>query len=332
MKERLIEILSIAVRYRISDIHFEMKKTEGKHIMKIEMRVNGVMEQLHPKTGDEKLFHYLAYRANLDVSAASRPQSGAFEEKINGRTLSLRYHIMPSAVNTSGVLRILDHSSRMTVASLSEDPRVHQWMKHVMNLHDGLVVLSGATGSGKTTSLYTMLESVSGRKIVTLEDPIEVFHEGFMQVQVNEDRHLSYAQGIREFMRQDPDIIMIGEIRDEEAAAMAVRSALTGHLVLTSIHAQDARTALYRLMDLGVKEYHLKDVVRGISCQKLVDNRKGGLTGIYEIMDEKQIRSFLEHGTLPDDFISLQQAEQNYEDSFKVEAWQSRPILNRTGM
>lgn len=171
-----------------------------------------------------------------------------------------------------------------------------------------------------------MLESVSGKKIVTLEDPIEIYHEGFMQVQVNADRHLSYAEGIREFMRQDPDIIMIGEIRDEEAAAMAVRSALTGHLVVTSIHAPDTKTALYRLMDLGVKEYHLKDVVRGISCQKLIDDHKGGLTGIYEIMDEKQIRSFLEKGTLDESFITLQQAEQAFEDSFKVAAWQSRPI------
>lgn len=332
MKERLIEILDIAIRYRVSDIHFEMKKTGERQMLRIEMRVKGIMEQLKPKNGDEKLFHYLAYRANLDVSAHGRPQSGAFTEKVNGTSLSLRYHIMPSAVNVSGVLRILDLSTKMTIESLSQDPRVHAWMHHVMSLHDGLVVLSGATGSGKTTSLYTMLESVSGKKIVTLEDPIEIFHEGFMQVQVNEDRNLSYAQGIREFMRQDPDIIMIGEIRDEQAASMAVRSALTGHLVVTSIHAPDTKTALYRLMDLGVKEYHLKDVVRGISCQKLIDDRKGGLTGIYEIMDEKQIRQFMEKGTLDESFITLQQAEADFLDSFKVEAWQSRPIFHKGRM
>lgn len=326
MKERLIEILEVAIHYRVSDIHFERKNVDEKQTLRIEMRVSGVMEQLKPKPGDEKLFHYLAYRANLDVSAHGRPQSGAFRETVNGNAVSLRYHIMPSAVNVSGVLRILDLSVKMTIESLSHDTRVHTWMKQVMSLHDGLVVLSGATGSGKTTSLYTMLESVSGKKIVTLEDPIEIYHEGFMQVQVNADRHLSYAEGIREFMRQDPDIIMIGEIRDEEAAAMAVRSALTGHLVVTSIHAPDTKTALYRLMDLGVKEYHLKDVVRGISCQKLIDDHKGGLTGIYEIMDEKQIRSFLEKGTLDESFITLQQAEQAFEDSFKVAAWQSRPI------
>ena len=326
MKERLLEILDVAIRYKVSDIHFEMKKTETTQLLTIEMRVAGIMEQLRPKKGDEKLFHYLAYRANLDVSAQGKPQSGAFVEKVRGTPISLRYHIMPSAMNVSGVLRILDLSTKLTIEDLSEDVRVHQWMHRVMSLHDGMIVLSGATGSGKTTSLYTMLESVKGKKIVTLEDPIEVFHEDFMQVQVNEDRHLSHAEVIREFMRQDPDIIMIGEIRDEEAATMAVRSALTGHLVVTSIHAPDCKTALYRLMDLGVKEYHLKDVIKGISCQKLVDNRKGGLTGIYEIMDEKQIRWFMEHGTVDESFIDMEQAEKMFEDSFKVEAWQSRPI------
>ena len=215
MKERLLEILDVAIRYKVSDIHFEMKKTETTQLLTIEMRVAGILEQLRPKKGDEKLFHYLAYRANLDVSAQGKPQSGAFVEKVRGTPISLRYHIMPSAMNVSGVLRILDLSTKLTIEDLSEDVRVHQWMHRVMSLHDGMIVLSGATGSGKTTSLYTMLESVKGKKIVTLEDPIEVFHEGFMQVQVNEDRHLSYAEGIREFMRQDPDIIMIGEIRDE---------------------------------------------------------------------------------------------------------------------
>lgn len=270
MKERLIEILDIAIRYRVSDIHFEMKKTDERQMLRIEMRVKGIMEQLKPKKGDEKLFHYLAYRANLDVSAHGRPQSGAFTEKVNGTSLSLRYHIMPSAVNVSGVLRILDLSTKMTIESLSQDPRVHAWMHHVMSLHDGLVVLSGATGSGKTTSLYTMLESVSGKKIVTLEDPIEIFHEGFMQVQVNEDRNLSYAQGIREFMRQDPDIIMIGEIRDGETAKIAVQASITGHLVVSTLHTNSTAGAIVRLMDMGVENYLLADSVFGVIAQRLV--------------------------------------------------------------
>lgn len=146
MKERLIEILEVAIHYRVSDIHFERKNVDEKQTLRIEMRVSGVMEQLKPKPGDEKLFHYLAYRANLDVSAHGRPQSGAFRETVNGNAVSLRYHIMPSAVNVSGVLRILDLSVKMTIESLSHDTRVHTWMKQVMSLHDGLVVLSGATG------------------------------------------------------------------------------------------------------------------------------------------------------------------------------------------
>ncbi|MGM9941110.1 MAG: ATPase, T2SS/T4P/T4SS family [Bulleidia sp.] len=326
MKDRLIEILRAARQYHVSDIHFDMKIVSHREIMEIHMRVNDRIEQLIPREGDERLLRYLAYRADLDVSDAGSPQSGSFSESVDDAVLSLRYSIMSSRFNRSGVLRILDHNDDLTIDDLSQEERVRHWMRQCMSLHEGLIVLSGPTGSGKTTSLYTMLGSVQGKQIFTLEDPIEVLHKSYVQIQINPEANLTYAKGIAQLMRHDPDIIMIGEIRDEEAAVMAVRSALTGHLVITSIHAQDCRTAIDRLLDLGVKKYQLQDVLKGLSSQRLVDDHKGGKTGIYEIMDENTIRTFLETGQTGEDFITLHQAQQAFEDSFRVAAWQSSPL------
>lgn len=326
MKDRLIEILRTARQYQVSDIHFDMRIAQRQEMMEIHMRVGDRIEQLIPKAGDERLMRYLAYRADLDVSDAGSPQSGSFTETVDDMVLSLRYSIMSSRFNRSGVLRILDHNSDLSIDDLTQDERVRKWMRKCMSFSEGLVILSGPTGSGKTTSLYTMLDSVQGKQIFTLEDPIEVLHHSYVQIQINPDANLTYAKGIAQLMRHDPDIIMIGEIRDEEAATMAVRSALTGHLVITSIHAQDCRTAIDRLLDLGVKKYQLQDVLKGLSNQRLVDDHKGGRTGIYEIMDENTIRTFLETGEIGADFITLNEAQQAFEDSFRVAAWESSPL------
>ena len=171
---------------------------------------------------------------------------------------------------------------------------------------NGLYVLSGPTGSGKTTTLYTILNEVSGKKIFTLEDPIEVLSEKYVQLAVNDRRHLSYADGIRQLMRHDPDIVMIGEIRDSIAAEMAVRCALTGHLVLTSIHSGSCVSAINRLIDLGVSEPQLSDILCGISNQRLYDTADNGKIGVYEIMDRKEVEYYFKNHCTSSSFTPLQ--------------------------
>lgn len=328
MEKRLTEILRIALHYHASDIHLEEKTVHSQKMFSIELRMSdGGMKSLPVKPNDERLINQLAYQAGLDMARCDLTKSGSFDFVMDGLPLSLRYSVVISSSTRSGVIRIMNDHRGLRIENLSEIPRVRKWMHDMMNSRNGLVVLSGATGSGKTTSLYAMLESVSHRKIVTLEDPIEFRHDSFLQIRVNE--HFTYAQGIREIMRQDPDIIMIGEIRDEEAASMAVRSALTGHLVVTSIHASDCKTAIHRLLDLGVREYDLKTVLKGISCQYLVnlpEGEEGAKTGIYELMDEKQIRYYFEHGTEGDGFISFKEAEEEFRNRNRQPAWASSPL------
>ena len=302
MNERLLEILRIALAYRVSDIHFSLSENGGTVI---EMRVDGKIRQLKSGEKDGRLFHYLMYRANLDVSSVFEPQTGSFEISVDGVRLSLRFAIMSAWQRTSGVLRILNSTSGITIDSLSREESVLNWMKRIPEMKNGLIIFSGPTGSGKTTALYTILDAVKERKIFTLEDPVEVVHENYVQLQVNE-KQMGYAEGIRQLMRHDPDIIMIGEIRDSLAANMAVRSALTGHLVVTSLHSFSCIGAIGRMIELGVERAALRSVLRGVSNQRLFKDTDGKRTGIYECLDENGIAYWFEKQSLPEGFTDIE--------------------------
>lgn len=302
MEERLREILKVAQQYDVSDIHFDITDNQ----IRIEMRVQQQMRQLIPQKDDIRLFQYLMYQANLDVSDSIRPQSGSFQFSMNHSTLSLRFSVVSSYHMKSGVLRILNNHSSITLSSLTTDENTLTYLSSITKQMSGLYLFSGPTGSGKTTTLYTILNETQGKKIFSLEDPVEVVNEKYVQIQINEKQHMSYAEGIRQLMRHDPDIIMIGEIRDEEVAKMAVRCALTGHLVLSSIHSFSCESTIVRMLELGVEKYQLKEVLKGVSCQRLFDRGKEGKTGIYEIMNEEEIAFYFSKGELRDDFETLQ--------------------------
>lgn len=304
MEERLQTILKIAAAYQVTDIHFDVQRLAKR--ADIDMRISGKIFRLKPHPDDYALFHYLMYRANLDITCIFAPQTGSFEETVDGKVLSLRFAIMTSAHNTSGVLRLLNNHQELAIADLCDDPSVRKWMEHITSHRDGLYVFSGPTGSGKTTALYTILNAAGSKKVYTIEDPIEVYSDRYIQLQVNEKQHLSYAEGIKQLMRHDPDIVMIGEIRDSEAAQMAVRCALTGHLVVTSLHASSCVSAIHRLMDLGVPDYQLEDVLRGISNQRLYRMKNGKYSGIYEIMNRKEVSYWFENGHTDKSFRCLE--------------------------
>ena len=211
MEERLMEILRIALKHNVTDIHLSLQ--DGK--CDIEMRVNGVIRRVRSKKDDVRFFHYLMYRANLDLSASLEPQTGRFEATVNNVRLSLRFALVSSYSVTSGVLRILNNHGNLTVEKLSADPAQAQWFKSICSHRSGLYVFSGPTGSGKTTTLYTILNEVKGKKIFTLEDPVEVVSGKYVKLAVNDKRHLSFADGIKQLMRHDPDIIIFVTISNE---------------------------------------------------------------------------------------------------------------------
>lgn len=303
MEERLKEILLAALKYHVTDIHFSLDTVQQK--VTVEMRINDTIRRLKQKQDDAALFRYLMYRANMDVSNAFLPQTGRFDITIAKMHLSLRFAVVTSYHIASGVLRILNNHPFLTIEELTEQKDAVTWLKSITLHKSGLFLLSGPTSSGKTTSLYTILNQAENKKIFTLEDPIEIQNDHMIQLQINESQHLSYGEGIKQLMRHDPDILMIGEIRDEEAAQMAVRCALTGHLVLSSIHSADCASAIVRMRDLGVKEYELKDTLYGISNQRLYEAEDGKRIGVYEIMDHKEVGYYLEHRRTSSGFRNL---------------------------
>ena len=305
MEERLIECLKIAMEFHVTDIHFHLK-TYPKESLSIEMKIEQDVRQMVPKDDDIRLFRYLMYKAHLDLSDIHHPQTGRFEMIIEGQPVSLRFALVSSYHNTSGVLRILNQHASLHIEDLTVDYDTSLWLRNITKHTSGLFVFSGPTGSGKTTTLYTILNETKGKKIFTLEDPVEVYHENYVQIQINDHQHLSYDEGIKQLMRHDPDIIMIGEIRDSQAALMAVRSALTGHLVVTSLHSQNCMSAIDRLLDLGVDMYQLKDVLIGISNQRLFNLGDGKRSGVYEYMNRKEVAYALKHRRVSETFVSLQ--------------------------
>ena len=324
MENRLQEILKIALAYGVSDIHFDLS-SENK--ISIEMRIKGQMKQLIPKEKDICLFHYLMYRANLDVSDISRPQTGSFREVIDHKELSIRFSFVSSYYVKSGVLRILNTINTLTMNSLSLEEDTKQYLNNITQKTNGLFLFSGPTGSGKTTTVYTLLNEAKGKKIFSLEDPVEVVNEKYVQIQINEKQHLSYAEGIKQLMRHDPDIIMIGEIRDEIVAQMAVRCALTGHLVISTIHSFSCRSTILRMLDLGVDRYQLQDVLKGVSSQRLFLDQSGHTFGIYEFMNEKQIFQYFEKGEVTDDFKTLQTRVASFYKQNIISFEQARPYI-----
>ena len=290
MEERLLALLRMALKQHATDLHFSIRN----ETVTLQMRCGLQIKDIETEPQDLKLFRYLQYRANLELSDRSRPQTGRFEIDVDGKILALRFAVMHSLMLTSGVLRILNKKQT-------------DLLKQVLKRRSGLFLVSGPTGSGKTTTLYAMLNELSPAKIFTLEDPIEIYSDRFIQIQINERQHLGYDEGISQLLRHDPDVIMIGEIREPVAAAMALRCALTGHLVLTSIHASSAQSAITRMIELGVSETQLMEMLAGVSCQRLVSlkNQKGRMC-VYEVLLPDQLAQ-LRQGQLPDNFIPLPQ-------------------------
>jgi type II secretory ATPase GspE/PulE/Tfp pilus assembly ATPase PilB-like protein len=265
------QIISRAIHRGVSDIHFEPEE----RLMRIRTRVDGVLfpDVLIPKTMQSAVCTRMKILADLDVSETRIPQDGRATVLVGGRQVNLRVSSLPTAHGENIVARILDPSSQvLTLASLGFAPDTEKAFRGAINKPYGVVLVTGPTGSGKTTTLYAVLHEVASMEVstFTLEDPIEYRMPLVRQTQIKEDVGMTFGNGLRALLRQDPDIILVGETRDTETAQLMIRAALTGHLVFSTLHTNDAAGAIPRLVDMGVEPYLLPASLLAVLAQRLV--------------------------------------------------------------
>jgi general secretion pathway protein E len=267
------QIIQRAVSSKASDIHIE----PFEQVLKIRYRVDGLLRETeHPSINmAPALISRIKIMAHLNIAERRLPQDGRFKIRVHGATLDLRVSTVPTLHGESMVLRLLQRDElNLDFASLGFESATEQRLLEILDRPHGIVVVTGPTGSGKTTSLYAALNYLNQpeRKILTVEDPVEYNIEGVNQIQVKSSIGLGFSEALRSIVRQDPDVIMIGEIRDQETAKIAVQSALTGHLVLSSLHTNDAAGSITRFLDMGIEAFLLTSTVNAVVAQRLVRN------------------------------------------------------------
>ena len=264
-------VLAQAIQDRASDIHFEPFETE----FKIRYRVDGSLYEMSPPPRHlaNPVISRLKVMSSLNIAERRVPQDGRIQTMIAGRQVDLRVSTLPTQFGESVVLRVLDRSTvKLELESLGMPDGIYNYLVNTIQLPNGIFIVTGPTGSGKTTTLYACLNKINtvDSKVLTAEDPVEYEIDGVMQVPVNLAAGLTFARALRTFLRQDPDIVMVGEIRDLETAQIGIQASLTGHLVLSTLHTNDAPSAVTRLVDMGIAPFLLASTLEAVLAQRLV--------------------------------------------------------------
>lgn len=268
---RMLNIILIeAIQQDASDIHFEPQE-QG---LSVRYRIDGVLQHRHlpPRELRNQLLTRIKVMAKMDIAEHRLPQDGRIKLRLAGRQIDFRVSTVPVVYGERIVLRILDKGNVLGLDKIGMPERTLKMFKKQLSQNQGIVLVTGPTGSGKTTTLYSGISEIASAEIniMTIEDPVEYKLQGMAQIGVNPKIHLNFATGLRHILRQDPDVIMIGEIRDKETAEIAIQASLTGHLVLSTLHTNDAPSALTRLVDMGIEPYLLSSSVLAILAQRLV--------------------------------------------------------------
>ena len=296
---RLVDmIISEGILSRASDIHVEPE--EGG--VAVRYRIDGVLRQVMkiPRQAGLPLISRIKIMSSLDIADRLRPQDGRARVAVNGQPIDLRVSTLPAQLGEKVVIRILD--SRATVKSLDSlglNPGEADAIKRLLENHEGILLVTGPTGSGKTTTLYSAINQIKseGVNIVTVEDPVEYRMQGIVQVQVQEKAGLTFAAALRSILRQDPNVVLIGEIRDKETAQIAVQASLTGHLVLSTLHTNDAANAVTRLVDIGVEAYKIAASLRGVVAQRLMRKLCPTCKEVWMEAPPERLRRWIPKGT-----------------------------------
>jgi type IV pilus assembly protein PilB len=297
----LDEIIKKAVELQASDIHLEPRE----EYLRVRYRVDGLLQDGAPlhKSKQASLISRVKVLVNLDIAESRLPQDG----RTNLKHIDIRVSSIPTLHGEKVVMRLLNRSHvNLSLEELGMEKDILALYRKMISKRAGIILVTGPTGSGKTTTLYSTLSALNSKEIniMTIEDPVEYQLPGINQIQVNPKAGLTFARGLRSILRQDPDVIMVGEIRDLETAKTAVQAALTGHLVLSTLHTNDAPSAVARLVDMGIEKYLVEASVVGVVAQRLARKKTPqgyrGRTGIYEIMlgvsPLKGMRTLVESG------------------------------------
>ena len=290
-------IINRALEVRASDIHIEPFENR----LKVRYRIDGVLHETEapPSRSTAAVISRIKIMAKLNIAERRLPQDGRIQLRAQGKMIDLRVSTVPTLYGESLVLRILDKQRiALDFDSLGFDKDIKKQINKILTLTHGIILVTGPTGSGKTTTLYAALQTLNTpeKKILTVEDPVEYQLEGINQIQVKPQIGLNFSDALRSIVRQDPDIIMIGEMRDLETARIAVQSALTGHLVFSTLHTNDAGSSITRLLDMGVEDYLLTSTLNGILAQRLVrtlcTHCREASTPLDELVEELQLHKY----------------------------------------
>lgn len=292
-------ILREAIQQGASDIHFEPQE-KG---LSIRYRIDGVLKHRHapPLETQAQILTRLKVMAQLDIAEQRLPQDGRIKLRVGQREIDFRVSTIPCSFGERIVLRILDKSNILLgLEKIGMGPKNLKAFRSLIKVTEGIILVTGPTGSGKTTTLYSALSEVNSPEIniMTVEDPVEYKLQGIAQIGVNPKIDLTFSTGLRHILRQDPDVIMIGEIRDRETADIAIQSALTGHLVLSTLHTNDAPSAITRLVDMGLEPYLLSSTIIGVLAQRLVRKLCPTCKVPYEPTDEELLEIGLTRAAL----------------------------------
>lgn len=285
------QLIHRAVEAHASDIHIEPMENE----LRVRYRIDGVLQQIEspPQQLASAIISRIKVMTKLNIAERRLPQDGRIGLAVRGKDIDFRVSTVPTSHGESVVLRILDRAHiALDFAALGFDEETIRGLRALLEQPHGILLVTGPTGSGKTTTLYAALLELNTveKKILTIEDPVEYHLNGINQVQVKPQIGLSFANALRSFLRQDPDIMMIGEIRDLETAQIAVQAALTGHLILSTLHTNDAASAVTRLLDMGVEDYLLTSTLIGVLAQRLVRTLCRHCREPYEPIPELRVR------------------------------------------
>lgn len=308
---RFEELLDFAIINKSTDIHFEIIRNK----LEISVRAISGFKRFLVKNDDYKLLEYIKYISNLNLIESELPQSGSFSYVYNDQEFFFRVASIKSQFMETCVVRILNKF--FLNKNIFED--INLKIKELLKKESGLIIFSGPTGSGKTTSMYSFIQMFNDKKIYSIEDPIEIFFDNIVQISVNKERNLTYKQAIKQVLRHDPDIIVIGEIRDEEAAQMAIRASITGHLVISTIHSKNCLGVVDRLVDLGISKNDIFENIMFITNQRLYPTaNKEERKCIYEIFSEKNLQEISSNTFQFIKHKDIQKLSKEYKDSQKI--------------
>lgn len=293
IEEKCIQLLRKGFHFGASDIHLLPMKTYYNAYFRKYNQLISIGEI--PLTTGEKMISHFKYQSALDISEKRRPQSGTFEYQEEESTVSCRVSTLPSSImRESLVIRLMLQNVAKPLDEIAFSSEAAKQLEHMIMRKQGIVLFSGPTGCGKSTTMYSLVNYCSeqlAKHVISMEDPVENHHQNMLQIQVNEKSGVSYEVGLKAILRHSPDVIMIGEIRDKETAKIAIEAALTGHLVITTIHAKNSFGTLHRLIDLGVTEAELQQTIVSVVTQKLItkntDDKK--LAALFEIMEGQEL-------------------------------------------